>query len=395
MTHPVTVLFVDDEPNVLQAIKRVVRQQRLSWDITFASSGPEALQHLEIQRFDVVVCDLRMPGLDGAEVMAQIKLRSPATTRIILSGYAEEEAVFRAARVAHRFLHKPCDVEDIRSVIDDAQRCHQRIEDSHIIEVLGRVDQLPTLGDVYFDLMEAVSTDDWSPAELGEIVSRDVGLTVELLRLVNSGFFGLTRAVHSVDQAVTFLGLDVVRGVVAGYSLFSDANNAPNIDIDEVAARSRSASILTRASVLRDGGSRLEAAEGYLAGIVHEVGALALSAVSDVDRPTLQVALATHEVTAERMTLGVDRYSVGSYLLGLWGFGRSICDGVGDLANAMPILSDPIAKGLWLSRRAAEIGFLIDESSAEDEETLLDLLDKLDADLSSTAAGSEPSGTST
>lgn len=399
MSEPIAVLFVDDEPNVLQGIERVVRGQRWDWDVDFATSGQDALDRLANRSFDVVVCDLCMPDIDGAEVLSEVKLRYPSATRIILSGYADEEAVFRAAKVAHRFLHKPCEVDEIRATIDEVQRCHQQLSSDELVEVMGRIDQLPTLGDVYFDLMEAVGSDDWSPAHLAEIVSRDVGLTVELLRLVNSGFFGLTRAVHSVEQAITFLGIDVVRGVVAGYSLFNEANNAPNVDIDEIAARSRSAAILARASVISAGGNRLEAAEAFLAGIVHEVGALALSAMSGVERADLQAALATHEVVTERLVLGADRYSAGAYLLGLWGFADAICQGVAALANPASWDPAPVARGLRLARRAADLGLLADENDPMGEAELIGLLEQLDRDLlgmegatTASAPGSETAG---
>lgn len=385
MTTPIAILVVDEDQELIDAIRRIAHQR---WDVTgftVVPSAAAALSALNGDRFDVVITNLRLPAMDGAELLAEVKTRFPATTRIVLSGYVEDDVIFKAAKVAHRYLHKPCEADEIARTIEEVERCHQAIDSDAMVAMIGRIENLPTLGDVYFDLMDAVAGDDWSPADLAEIVSRDVGITVELLRLVNSGFFGLSRTVHSVEQAITFLGLDVVRAAVAGYSLFNEVNNAPNIDIEEVAARSRSAALLACKSVSSAGGTRSEAAEAYLAGIVHEVGALALSAVSEVERDALQAALAGHDVVTERLVLGADRYSVSQYLLGLWGFSPSMCEAVASLARPMPDSVDPLARGLHRAKRAAELGLLISDGDDLTADEMDDLLARLDLDLSQLA----------
>ena len=112
------VLFVDDEPNVLDSIRR---QLRKSVDIHTAASGDEALRLLqELGPVALVVSDMRMPMMDGAALLAEVRERYPATARIILSGHAEREAVVRSLPVAHQFLSKPCNAEQLRSVIERA-----------------------------------------------------------------------------------------------------------------------------------------------------------------------------------------------------------------------------------------------------------------------------------
>jgi YesN/AraC family two-component response regulator len=112
------ILFVDDEPQVLDALRNLMRRQRHRWDMAFASGGAAALAAFEEAPFDVIVSDMRMPGMDGAELLALVRDRYPATARVVLSGYAEPAAVNRALAVAHEFLSKPCDARTLEQVIE-------------------------------------------------------------------------------------------------------------------------------------------------------------------------------------------------------------------------------------------------------------------------------------
>ena len=98
------VLFVDDEANVLSGLRRMLRSQRQVWDMQFANGGAAALELMANQSFDVVVSDMRMPGVDGAELLNRVNDLFPDTVRLVLSGQSEHEKIFRAIGPAHQFL---------------------------------------------------------------------------------------------------------------------------------------------------------------------------------------------------------------------------------------------------------------------------------------------------
>ena len=118
MTPKKRILFVDDEPAILSGLQNMLYKDRRRWDMVFVKSGAGALAELRAKPFDVVVTDMRMPGMDGAELLSQVKDEFPATVRIMLSGYAERDAIVRALPALHQLLAKPCDSDILRATIE-------------------------------------------------------------------------------------------------------------------------------------------------------------------------------------------------------------------------------------------------------------------------------------
>jgi len=139
------ILIVDDEQNVLQGLERMFRPLRHEFEIRFAISGLDALSQMEIAPVDVLVADMRMPGMNGAQLLAEAKQKHPAVVRIILSGHADSELIARSLGVAHQFLSKPCDPESFRKTVRRAVELRALLEDSTIQALVSQMGSLPSL----------------------------------------------------------------------------------------------------------------------------------------------------------------------------------------------------------------------------------------------------------
>lgn len=115
-----TVLLVDDEPNILTALKRVLRPEKLR--VLTANGGQEGLELLRSESVDVVVSDMRMPEMDGARFLEEVASRWPTTVRILLTGYADHDATVAAINKGSvfQYLSKPWEDHDILLVIRNA-----------------------------------------------------------------------------------------------------------------------------------------------------------------------------------------------------------------------------------------------------------------------------------
>jgi CheY-like chemotaxis protein len=121
------VLFVDDEPNVLDAIQRTLRKQV---DVLTATSGVEGLRLLgEAGPFALVVSDMRMPSMNGAQFLAKVREQEPDTVRMILSGQADLQATIAAVNEGHiyRFLSKPCPPDQLLAAVADGLKQHRLV----------------------------------------------------------------------------------------------------------------------------------------------------------------------------------------------------------------------------------------------------------------------------
>ncbi len=144
------ILFVDDEPNILQGLQRMLRSMRREWDMHFLDNGKAALAAMAENPFDAVVTDMRMPGMDGAELLSEIRRLYPEAIRVILSGSSELEAVMRTVGPAHQYLAKPCSAQILIDVLRRAIELRRLLECEGLRKLLAGLKSLPTPSNTYY-----------------------------------------------------------------------------------------------------------------------------------------------------------------------------------------------------------------------------------------------------
>ena len=207
------ILFVDDESRVLDGIRRMLYAERKRWDMQFALGGEAALEACEAGGFDVVVSDMRMPGMDGATLLGHIRDRFPSSARIILSGYSEIALATKAVPVAHRFLAKPCSASELQSTIERLCTLQDLLCAPEMRKIVGTVGELPSLSITYTSLTQAVRDPDTSIERVAGIIEQDVAMSAKVLHLVNSAFFGMAQRVTSLQGAIGYLGMETITNL--------------------------------------------------------------------------------------------------------------------------------------------------------------------------------------
>ncbi|MDB5970587.1 MAG: hypothetical protein JWQ90_3037 [Hydrocarboniphaga sp.] len=323
------LLFVDDEPGILEALKNSLRKQRGRWDMVFVASGAAALQEMEKAPFDLVVSDMRMPQMDGAELLRRVKERYPATARMVLSGQAEQSEILRALPVTHQFLSKPCDPEQLLSVIDRTCGVYSLLRKGPAQDVIGALDQLPSLPRSYTDLKRAMEKPQPDIAEVTAIVQNDPAMCIKILQLVNSSYFGLARPMSSIRQAVTYLGLELLKALALSAHIFSTMESAclRGVCLDQLQQHSVRMARMMRRFIT----DPRQSEEAFTTGLVHDVGKILLALsfgkrYESVSERVRSEGLACHEIEEE--LLGVTHAEVGAYLLGIWGLPFPVVEAV-------------------------------------------------------------------
>ena len=152
------ILFVDDDHHLLQGLRRSLRVMRNEWHMVFAGSGEEALRLQGEGAFDAVVSDMRMPGMNGAELLERTRKHFPDTIRIILSGYSDQESILRTIGPAHQYLAKPCESEALIEVIRNALRVRELLGTTAMRSIVTGTENLPSLPETYTRLIFSLAS---------------------------------------------------------------------------------------------------------------------------------------------------------------------------------------------------------------------------------------------
>jgi len=324
------VLFVDDEAALLDGLRGRLRTLRNRWEMVFVESGPRAITEMEQGAFDVLVTDMRMPGMDGGHLLNVASSRWPEMIRIVLSGYSEAEQMARLISVAHQYLSKPCEASQLENTIDRCVQLHELLREPRLRAIVGRIRQLPALPRTCSRLRELMGRDDVSVKEVAEVIAADSAITAKVLQIVNSSFFRLSKRITRIDQAVSHLGFMAIRNValsVEVFSLWRRHSGLASFDPERLQQQAQEAAAVARALTHKTP----LADDALLAGLLHNIGyGILMQECPQEMARVLQVARAEsvpmHQ--AERMVIGASHAEIGAYLLGLWGLPYAVIEAV-------------------------------------------------------------------
>jgi len=325
------ILFVDDEVKVLQGLGRMLRVMRHEWEMTFLDDPHKAVDLLGEQSFDAIVVDMRMPQVDGAELLSRARDIRPGMARIVLSGHAQREAAMRSVGLAHQFLAKPCDAEALRATVARACELRRLLAEAGLAEAVCQLGKLPSLPRLYQAITAEMSREDASLKRVASIINEDVAMTAKVLQIVNSAFFGLGRRVSSIDQAVSYLGIEVIRALVVSEAAFASFEPKDLAFFKQLWKHSSMTAALARFISERESHDPIVHGEALQAGMLHDIGSLILAARQpDKYREVRQQADSGQAplIEYEQAAFGCDHGRVGAYLMGLWGLSDRIVEAI-------------------------------------------------------------------
>lgn len=326
----INILFVDDEPNILEGLQRMLRPMRNEWEMTFVGSALEALRTLKEQKIDVIVSDMKMPGMDGAQLLQEVRESYSHVVRIILSGYSEKEMIMKSVGAAHQYLSKPCDSEMLKTTVKRVCTLRNLLTDEHLRRLVSQMPTVPSLPSLYSELIDELGKTEPSTKKVGEIVKKDIGMTVKILQIVNSAFFGLRRQISDSREAVEYLGLDTISSLTLGLGVISqlESKSYPAL-LADIWAHSIGVGVLANKIAVAE--NREAASDAFTAGLLHDIGTIVLAVNLPEQFKEVQSLVKNENLSrieAERKVFEATHADVGAYLLGLWGLRSEVVEAV-------------------------------------------------------------------
>lgn len=327
------LLFVDDEPMVLNGLRRALHSMQREWEMEFVASPGAALECLDRAPFDAIITDMRMPIMDGAQLLEQVKQTHGDVVRVVLSGQSEMETVLRSIAPAHQFLSKPCNIQELKTRLAQAFAMRDHLQNPAIASIISRMRSIPSLPALYHELTVALESENTSTCQIEEIISKDVGMAAKILQLANSAFISARGHVSSLREAVCLIGAETVRSLTLSIHVFSqfDRNDSTAALLPPLWDHSVAVAALAQKIAEAETRSKAAGEESFTSGLLHDLGKIVLLAEMPQEYKRVVEHMGQQTQTMRDLEMefvGCPHEEIGACLMCTWGLPKSVVEAV-------------------------------------------------------------------
>lgn len=337
------ILFVEDDQLILELYGRLLANERGRWETTLANNGEAAMRLLRQRRFDVVVSDMEMPGMNGIALLTEVRELHPQTSRVLISGFADQAMAAESLDCTHLFIPKPFDFKLLRSTLARLGSLDAYLRDEKLRGLAGKLRVLPSFPTVYMEIMAEIESPASSVQAVVEIVRQDPAIAAKLLQVANSVAVGLSEPIHDLGDAVQSVGLSTVRAIALSAQVYGQLapGRLPGFSAEALWRHLIACGELAQAILRLEQADPTEVEDAYLGGLLHDMGKLMLA--DSLPEELARANRLAHEgglslEAAEVEVFGATHAGLAAYLLGLWGMPAGVVEAVA--FHASPERSD-------------------------------------------------------
>jgi HD-like signal output (HDOD) protein len=326
------ILFCDSKLSHRGAAHEV--DQHVGWDVLCLDDEAEVLSRMKYYDTQVLIVAAYQQPYRALGLLKQVAEQRPGIVRILISGHLTPASSARALEVAHQTLPDSSTGAQLTAAIEYALKIEGLVNKSAIRDYVSGLGRLPTLPTVYRALNEALSSDVSDAKSIAKIIEQDPAIAVKIMQLVNSALFGLRRQISRIDEAVTIVGVRMIRDLLLATHLFSryrqqDAWTA--FSFSKLHRRSMLVARLAQQIGADAGLDRNQQGQAFLAGLLHDFGISVLAnknpgAYQDLMDESVRMDQPMYAM--EKMRLGLTHAEAAAYLLGLWNLPFSVVEAV-------------------------------------------------------------------
>ncbi len=295
------IYFVDDEPDILAGLRQTLRKERKRWDMHFLVGAEAGLAAMRVAPPDVVISDMRMPRMDGATLLEQVKAQYPESLRFVLSGEASESLSLRAVPLAHQWMSKPCSRGTLVASIERALKVMRHLRSPSLRAWVAANEGLPSAPHAFHGVQKALQDREADMGTVARWIEQDPGLAARVLQITNSSFFGPRQTIVRVRDAVTMIGLRLLGQIVLAAEIVQVFGKASK-EVTRILRHAQQVAGLAQSMAVE---LEMDPNHALTAGLLHDVGAM---------------LMAQHPEASTAKSISIeDQAAVGGALLQSWG----------------------------------------------------------------------------
>lgn len=314
------ILIVDHDIKILNVMSKAFHAA--DYEVVTADSGFSALEILEIADIDLVISDLRLPLMDGYELLSKIKELHPDVIRIIMSSYIEESSVFKAIvqNLARFYILKPWNSEKLLEYISQIFETEDILKSNDLLLLINSVEKLPTIETSYQKILSMIERD-VNTGQIAAEIEKDFAISSRLLQIANSAYYGLRTG--SIKHATVYLGLQNLKSLIYSTSILNSYRSGSEHDQQRVQNLWTHALLTSKLLhyIYEVFLNKKLPETAYSAGLLHNVGTLILiqSRFEDYAKAVDEASPKSRNMLElERDAFRVTHQEAGGYLISWW-----------------------------------------------------------------------------
>ncbi|WP_415903163.1 HDOD domain-containing protein [Neptuniibacter sp. QD29_5] len=333
-----------DEQGGLAAWSHEIEGSEFNWAFVRLDSKDSLIDQLEQNTFDAVILPCSMRAIVDIELMAKLSRIQPHAVRVFL-GAEFWNAGFKAkaSEIAHRIYPNNVPIKEVAEELEYQIKLVKLLNRSSLQTYVSTVGCLPSPPSMYRQLTEAVNSDVADLTEISEIIEQDPSVVAQIMKQVNSAFFGFSRQISDLREAISLLGVRNLRSMALSSQLnnqFKEGQDWDQFSFEKMGQRSLLVARLAQAISRRAGASKAVQDQAFLAGLLHDLGVMIMAAHDPVQYKKLinySVKKQKPIYLVEKAACGFFHGEVAAALLALWNLPPQVVEAV--MLHHVPHLS--------------------------------------------------------
>ena len=319
-----TLCFTGFAGHELEQLREQVSGLSAVWECDFLATGEAVLLAMATKSYDVVVADVRLSDMSGAELLHHVGKLKSNTLRIAVGDLAEQNLVIDFIGGTHRFVARPFEPKELVSVVRRSLSLDAWLASDQLRALLPKLRRLPSLPSTYFEVIRQIESPNTTVQDVGGVIANDPAVTARLLQMVNSAAFALALKITDPVDAVSHLGMETVKSLVLCLQVFTDDESfkQSGMSVEALWEHSLKVAKTARQIMLQLTSAPRLANDAFTAGLLHDIGRIVLAtnlpkAYGEILKSSREGGIPLH--IEEIRAFGINHTQVGAYLLGVWG----------------------------------------------------------------------------